>query len=37
VRLDYIFASPDIRFTAVSVPPSPASDHLPLVVEVERE
>lgn len=33
-RLDYIFGSPDIRFISSAVPPSLASDHLPVVVEI---
>lgn len=35
VRLDYIFLSPDIKVTSFEVGDSRASDHLPIVAEVE--
>ena len=33
-RVDWIFASPDVAFSAFEIYPSAASDHLPLIVAV---
>ena len=34
-RIDYIFISPDLTTTNASVPTEPASDHLPVVTEIQ--
>ncbi len=36
-RIDYIFTSPDIRSVSAAVPPTLASDHLPVVVTVRLD
>lgn len=34
-RIDYIWVTPDIEITDLKVPYSTASDHLPVVVNIE--
>ncbi len=36
-RIDYIWISPDLAATEASVPPSPASDHLPVVATLDAD
>lgn len=36
-RIDYIFTSPDVRSVSASVPPTLASDHLPVVATVRLD
>jgi endonuclease/exonuclease/phosphatase family metal-dependent hydrolase len=36
-RIDWIFGSPDVTFSDFTIPPTTASDHLPLVVTVTLE
>ncbi|MEV0588093.1 endonuclease/exonuclease/phosphatase family protein [Nonomuraea sp. NPDC050310] len=33
-RIDYVFTSPDVGVSSVTVPPSDASDHLPLLADL---
>ena len=34
-RIDYIFITPDLTPTNAAVPPEPASDHLPVITEIQ--
>jgi endonuclease/exonuclease/phosphatase family metal-dependent hydrolase len=34
-RIDYVFATPDIRVTSARIVDTPHSDHLPLLIEVD--